>query len=87
MLKLVVDTNIFISGFLWNGNEAKLLRLIELGKAQLFISKEILDEIERVLEKDKIKYIITKSDIEKRIILQKIRELSTIVSPNVTVSI
>ncbi len=31
-LKLVLDTNTFVSAFFWEGNEAELFRKIEQGK-------------------------------------------------------
>ena len=39
MIKLVLDTNVFISGFLWKGNEAELIRRIERKEAVNFINK------------------------------------------------
>ena len=42
MIKLVLDTNVFVSGFLWEGNEAELIRKIERKDAMNFISPEIL---------------------------------------------
>ncbi len=87
MLKVVLDTNTFISGFLWDGNEAELIRLIELDKIQLFISDEIIEEIEKVLEKQKIRIILEKYDIDKNIIINKIIELSTIINPKIRIPI
>ena len=47
--KLVLDTNIFISAFFWNGNERRVLNECKNGKYQLITSPPILDEVERVL--------------------------------------
>jgi predicted transcriptional regulator len=43
--KIVLDANIFISSFFWGGNPRMILERIIAGRDELFISKEILDEI------------------------------------------
>jgi len=58
MFRLVFDTNILISAFFWKGNEYKLFKKMEEEKAQLYISLEILKEVENVLNRDKFKKII-----------------------------
>jgi len=47
--KLVLDTNIYISAFFWNGNERRVLIECKKGSYQLITSPSILDEVERVL--------------------------------------
>ena len=79
MHKLVLDTNIYISGFLWEGNEAKLIRKIENGKASAFISKEILEEIDDVLRRDKFTEVLNKAGTTADEVVSKIVSLSTIV--------
>jgi putative PIN family toxin of toxin-antitoxin system len=48
-VRLVLDTNTIISGLLWRGNEFRLLTKVERGEALMFVSKEIIDEVHRVL--------------------------------------
>ena len=79
MHKLVLDTNTYISGFLWEGNEAKLIRKIESGKASSFVSKEILEEIDEVLRRDKFIEVLKIANTTADEILSKIVSLSTIV--------
>jgi len=64
-MKLVLDANIFISSFFWGGNPRSVLKRIIAGTDELFITKEILDEIELVMgrpkfhaDKEKIEYFI-----------------------------
>ncbi len=47
--RIVIDTNIFISGFFFEGNERRLMKAVYDGKYSLIISRYIIDEIERVL--------------------------------------
>ena len=79
MHKLVLDTNTLVSAFFWNGNESELFEKIEGGKAKLFISKEILDEVEDVLNRDKFKDIILKTNQKPDEIIQKIISVSHLV--------
>jgi len=58
-----LDANIFISSFFWGGNPRTIVERVIAGMDELFLSKEILDEIEDVIgrpkfhmEKDKIPY-------------------------------
>lgn len=50
-MRLVLDTNILISAFFWDGNERKLLISCRRKKHQLIVSPNILDELSRVLQK------------------------------------
>jgi len=52
-MKLVLDTNIFISSFFWGGNPRKLMTRIIDGKDALFISNEILREVFSVMTRPK----------------------------------
>ena len=52
-MKIVLDANIFISAFFWGGNPKKIFDRIISGFDDLYISIEILDEIEDVLKRPK----------------------------------
>jgi len=52
-MRLVLDANIFISSFFWGGNPRNVLERVIEGIDELFITKEILDEIEEVMERPK----------------------------------
>jgi len=71
---IVADTNVIVSALLWEGNESKIIGLVEEGKAKLLTSIALLDELKKVLmyerfgldEKtvdDNVKYILTISKI------------------------
>jgi len=52
-MKLVFDTNIFISSFFWGGNPRKLITRIIDGKDTLYVSNEILREVFSVMARPK----------------------------------
>ncbi|HEQ78441.1 MAG TPA: putative toxin-antitoxin system toxin component, PIN family [Euryarchaeota archaeon] len=46
--KVVIDTNIFISGFGWNGKPKTLLTLLKNNQIVNYFSPEIFEELKRV---------------------------------------
>ncbi|MBN1390213.1 MAG: putative toxin-antitoxin system toxin component, PIN family [Candidatus Thermoplasmatota archaeon] len=48
-MKVVIDTNVFVSGILWNGNESKIIDMCMGGILENHTSIGILSEVERVL--------------------------------------
>jgi len=49
VVRIVVDTNIWVSGLLWRGNAWSLLKLAEEGKLEICIAYPMLLELEEVL--------------------------------------
>ena len=72
LLKLVLDTNTLVSAFFWEGNEANLFRKIEQGKAKLYITGEILKEVEEVIKRPKFNEVMRKANLTPDQIIQKI---------------
>lgn len=51
--KVFVDTNVLLSGIFFDGNESRILDLVEL---DLVTSEDVVDELRRVIRK-KLKYL------------------------------
>lgn len=49
MIKVVLDTNIYISAILVGGKPEQIIDLVREGEIEIYISKPILIEIERIL--------------------------------------
>jgi len=47
-LKIILDTNVFISGIFWSGPPHQILKAWQQRKIHLVVSKEILNEYDRV---------------------------------------
>jgi putative PIN family toxin of toxin-antitoxin system len=54
-MRLVLDTNIFISAFYWGGNSQKIIDRIIAGLDELYISDKILEETSEVMARPKFK--------------------------------
>ncbi|KQC11195.1 MAG: hypothetical protein APR54_11185 [Candidatus Cloacimonas sp. SDB] len=77
MIKVVLDTNVYISGFLFGGNSREILNLITEGKLQLYVSDDILLELKGVLQREKFDFPL---DIIHHI-LNEIEMVSELVVP------
>ncbi|WP_324282519.1 putative toxin-antitoxin system toxin component, PIN family [Cyanobacterium aponinum UTEX 3222] len=53
-MKLLLDTNIWISGLLWGGVPREIISLIENNLASIYISNSLLQELEDTLTKSKL---------------------------------
>lgn len=51
--RVVLDTNVLISGILFEGSEAEILHSAEVGRIAVFVSLEILGEFVNVLSRPK----------------------------------
>jgi putative PIN family toxin of toxin-antitoxin system len=81
MIRLVLDTNVYVSALISTGSNPALL-LDEAGKKySLFISKEILSEVEDVISRKKFGF--TKEKIN--IALEAILSFSEIIDPEIKV--
>ena len=88
LLKLVLDTNTIVSAFFWEGNEAELFRKIEQGKAKLYITSEILKEVEKVIKRPKFNEVMAKVNLTPDQIMQKIVSLShLVIAPKLNINV
>lgn len=53
-MRIVVDTNIWVSGLLWRGLPWKLLRLAEVGDVELCMTPSMLVELAEVLSYERL---------------------------------
>jgi len=81
-IKVVIDTNVFISAFVFGGNALEIVRLFLKDDIEVYISPFIFEEITRILRE---KFLWEELKIEK--LLQLIRPKVNEVYPKVKVSI
>ncbi|MCL2442592.1 MAG: putative toxin-antitoxin system toxin component, PIN family [Treponema sp.] len=83
-MKIVIDTNIFISSFFWGGKPRKIFERVINGYDELFITEYIINEIFEVMKRDK--FAVNSNHIEDYIHIIK-KYSKEIVSENTIKSI
>lgn len=82
-MKLAVDTNVLISGALWHGAPARLLDAVFRGRARLFLSPALLDELMEVLRRRRFSAPLERAGQTPASILERMRAASHVVQPAV----
>lgn len=78
-MRVVADTNIVVSGFLWDGNERRLMDSARDGIVELFTSPALLDDFENVISRPKFASRLTIKDVNRRFLVEAYAELATVV--------
>ena len=80
--KVVIDTNVFISGLNFTGKPSEVLKLFWKGEIRVFISPFILKEIEKILRE---KFEWSEGQVQR--ILNRIKAKAIEVRPKIKVSV
>jgi len=65
MLRVVLDTNVLVSGLIMLGKPRELLSIIARREATLVLSKEILNEFTKVMRRNKLTEYVTEEQVER----------------------
>ena len=57
-MRLILDTNVVISGFVWGGKPGRLLNMGQEGEIKLFTSEPLLDELADVCFRERFKPLL-----------------------------
>ncbi|MDZ7752724.1 MAG: putative toxin-antitoxin system toxin component, PIN family [Gammaproteobacteria bacterium] len=79
-MRLVLDTNIVISGLLWGGVPRRLLDQARDRRATLFTSSVLLDELADVLSRDKFATMLDSQGITPAFLMQRYGMLARLVT-------
>ena len=82
MIKVVADTNVYISAILFGGNSEEIRKLARDGEVELLISEAILAEIAGVLKR-KFHWF----DWQISEVIKDIRAITTLITPILTLSV
>lgn len=80
-VRLVLDTNIVVSGLIWGGIPRRLLDLSGNDQVTLFTSSVLLDELADVLERDKFSALLATQEITPEFLMQRYGMLAKLVKP------
>jgi putative PIN family toxin of toxin-antitoxin system len=78
--RLVLDTNVLISAFLWRGAPGKLIELLGEQEARAFTSHALLDELAATLLKKKLQKYVAATGASATDIVASYRRLATTVT-------
>ena len=80
--RVVIDTNVFISGLNFAGKPSEILELLIKGNIEVFISPFILSEIERILKE---RFEWNEGNIHR--VLNRIKRQTILVHPKLKVTV
>ncbi len=80
-MKLVIDTNVLVSGLLWSGAPRRLIEEIIAGNAELVTSVSILAELDDVLRRAKLRRKLAASQGTAEQHVSAMLLLATLVTP------
>ena len=87
-MKIVLDTNVWLSGIFWQGNPYQIIKSAEKGPFTVILSKPILQEIAKVLNREaKFQKFLSEKTLELEQLLKKIIEMSEIVDVKTTLNV
>jgi len=79
-MRLVVDTNVLVSAFLWEGTPGRLIELAGEKEIQLFTSRALIDELAATLAKKKLAKPIAATGLTAEAMVRNYRRIATLVS-------
>jgi len=80
-VRVVADTNVIVSAFLWGGTPRRLLDAVEKGRLDLFTSRALITELEDVLLREKFAERLRKTRFTPAFLLSRYTQLATVIVP------
>ncbi len=80
-MRAVADTNVVVSGLLWNGPPREVLEAARNGAVSLFTSAELLAELEEVLSREKFRERLRAAAVQPADLVNGFAALATVVRP------
>ena len=78
-MRIVLDTNVLLSGLLWRGPPHTILERVRDGQLTLLCSSALLTELIDVLQRPKFDLILSRSGISPQQVLTSLQELAEII--------
>jgi|SRR3989344_5651594 len=86
-MKVVIDTNVVISGTFWTGKSFQILKLVDQKKILMILTLPILKEYDNIINSDEILEKITVYQKARIQVMQKILNKAIFVEPKERVDI
>lgn len=78
-MRIVIDTNVLLSAFLWGGTPRRLIEHVRNNAVTLVISTALLDEFAQVIERPKFAGILKRASLAPATIVESLRTLAEVV--------
>ena len=80
-MRIVADTNVIVSAFLWGGVPRRLLEAVEAQRIELFTSRALISELEDVLSREKFTAQLRRTRFTSAFLLARYTQLATLIAP------
>lgn len=80
-MKLLLDTNIWISGLLWGGVPREIISLTDNNLASIYISNSLLQELEDTLTKSKLQKRLKQLNYSEKDLIDTIKSVTILCQP------
>lgn len=80
-MRIVADTNIIVSAFLWGGIPRRLLDAVQARHCELFSSQALVAELEEVLSREKFSRQLSQTRFTPAFLLARYTQLATLIVP------
>jgi uncharacterized protein len=78
-MRVVIDTNVWLSGLLWGGLPDQILQQVDSGTIQAIASEAILDELARTLDRPKLQRRLNQLGLKAAAIMLAVRQVVIVV--------
>lgn len=79
-MRIVADTNVIVSAFLWGGTPRRLLDAVQTRQFELFTSRELVAELEEVLSREKFARQFIQTRFTAAFLLARYTQLATLIT-------
>ena len=80
-MRVVVDTNVIVSAFLWGGTPRHLLDTVQAQHLELFTSRALIAELEDVLTREKFAARLRRTRFSAAYLLARYNQFATLIAP------
>jgi putative PIN family toxin of toxin-antitoxin system len=80
-MRLVLDTNVLVSAFLWQGKPGRLIELAGEGEIEIFTSRALIAELSEVLHRKKFSRSVQTTGLNATQMVRSYRRLAGLVKP------
>ena len=86
-LRVVLDTNVWVSAMIWGGPPADILRAAEEGRITVIISEEIVEEIARTLLYHRLSEIYQGAGISREELIETVLRIGKLVKVDIRLDV